>query len=203
VQPLPTAVVRSQATAQPLAGASVAALAAQLAESAQTLYDVVTASVLGQANPTTTGADGGYSFAAPAGTYRLDVAQSGYQPYRTANIDVEAGALAVDVALAPVVAGAATHTVYMTASGFEPATLAVQPGSVVEFVNLDLAEHGARHASAWDSGVLATGGRFQVKLNTAGTFAYADVADALTQGVIEVAADAPAARSLYLPVVTR
>ena len=51
--------------------------------------------------------------------------------------------------------------------------------------------------------MLATGERFKVKLNATGSFAYTDVADALTQGVIEVAADAPAARSLYLPVVTR
>jgi hypothetical protein len=108
------------------------------------------------------------------------------------------------VALAPVVADAATHTVYMTARRLRAGNVGtVQPGSVVEFVNLDLAEHGARHAGAWDSGVLATGGRFKVKLNTVGSFAYADVTDALTQGVIEVAAAAPAARSLYLPVVTR
>lgn len=203
VQPLSSAIVRSQATAQPLAGASVAALAAQLAESAQTLYNLVAAGVLGQANPTLTDVDGSYSFVAPAGTYRLEVMQGGYQSYRTGNIDVATGELAVDVALAPLVADAATHTVYMTANGFDPATLTAPPGSVVEFVNLDLVEHGARHASAWDSGALAPGGRFKVKLNTAGTFVYADLADALTQGVIVVANDAPAARSLYLPVVTR
>ncbi len=203
VQPLPTAFVRSRATLQPLAGASVAALAAQLAERAQTLYALAAANVLGQANPTVTGADGSYSFAAPAGSYRLDVAQSGYQSYRTGDIDVATGALAVDVALAPVVADAATHTVYMTAGGFEPAIVAVRPGSVVEFVNLDLAEHGVRHASAWDSGILATGERFKVKLDALGTFAYSDVTDTLTQGMIVVADDAPAARTLYLPVVTR
>jgi len=203
VQPLPTASVRGQTTAQPLVGASVTALALKLAENAQAIYDMVAAGMLGQANPTLTGADGGYSFVAPTGAYRLEVVQSGYQPYRTGDIDVTAGALAVDVALAPLVADAATHTVYITANGFEPATLTAPPGSVVEFVNLDLAEHGARHASAWDSGALDPGGRFKVKLSTAGTYVYTDLADALTQGVIVVANDAPAARSLYLPVVTR
>ncbi len=99
------------------------------------------------------------------------------------------------------VADATTHTVYMTAHGFEPALLQVQPGSVVEFVNLDLAEHGARSGSAWESGVLAPGGRFQVKLAAAGTFTYADVANALDQGVIVV--DSSAANKLFLPVVTR
>lgn len=184
-------------------GVTVQPLAAQLAESAQTLYNLVAAGVLGQANPALTDVDGSYSFVAPAGTYRLEVMQGGYQSYRTGNINVAMGELAVDVALAPLVADAATHTVYMTANGFDPATLTAPPGSVVEFVNLDLAEHGARHANAWDSGALAPGGRFKVKLNTAGTFVYADLADALTQGVIVVANDAPAARSLYLPVVTR
>ncbi|HAJ37037.1 MAG TPA: hypothetical protein DCL15_15255 [Chloroflexi bacterium] len=203
VQPLPTAVVRSQTTMQPLASAVVTALAAQLADGAQRIYELVAPAVLGQPNPTATGADGSYSFVAPAGAYRLNVVQNGYQPYRTADIDVATGALAMDVALAPLVADAATHTVYMTASGFEPATLVVPPGSVVEFVNLDLTEHGARHPSAWDSGLLATGERFKVRLDTAGTFVYADVADALNQGGIVIANETPVARSLYLPVVTR
>ncbi|MFO7632238.1 MAG: carboxypeptidase regulatory-like domain-containing protein, partial [Caldilinea sp.] len=203
VQSLPTAIVRSRANAQPIAGAAVAALVAQATESAEAFYDLVAASVLGQANPALTGADGGYSFVAPAGAYRIDVAQSGYQPYRTGDIDVEEGALAVDVALAPVVAEAATHTVYMTANGFDPAVLKVQPGSVVEWVNLDLAEHGARHASAWDSGVLAAGARFKARLDAAGTFTYADVANPLIQGVIVVDSSAAAANSLFLPVVTR
>jgi plastocyanin len=203
VAPAPTAVVRSQANAQPIAGAAVAALVAQATENAQTLFDLVAAGVLGQANPTLTGASGGYGFVTPAGTYRLDVTQSGYQPYRSDAIAVDDGALAVDVALAPVVAETATQTVYMTANGFDPAVLKVQPGSVVEFINLDLAEHGARSGSAWDSGVLAAGGRFKVKLAAAGTFTYADVANPLDQGVIVVDSSAAAANMLFLPVVTR
>jgi len=91
VQTLPTAFVRNRADAQPLAGAAVAALMAQATESAATFFDLTAANILGQANPTLTGADGGYGFVTPAGTYRLDVTQGGYQSYRTDDIDVDDG----------------------------------------------------------------------------------------------------------------
>jgi len=111
--------------------------------------------------------------------------------------------LALDIALTPVVAETATHTVYITASGFDPAVLTVQPGSVVEWINLDLDEHGAHHASAWDSGMLAAGGRFKVRLDTAGAFAYTDVTDLLNQGLIVVDGSAMQINTIFLPVVTR
>lgn len=202
VQPLPTAVVRSRANGQPLANASVAVLAAQALENAAAIFESVAANILGQANPTLTGADGSYGFVAPAGTYRLDVAQSGYQPYRSSDIIVESGALAVEAALAPVVVEATTHVVYMTVNGFEPATLSVPPGSVVEWVNLDLTAHGARHANAWDSGLLTTGGSFKAKFSGAGTFTYGDAANASVQGVI-VVENRTTANTLFLPAVTR
>ncbi|MBP8292050.1 MAG: hypothetical protein KAX65_04710, partial [Caldilineaceae bacterium] len=203
VQALPSAVVRSAANAQPLTGAAVAALVAQATESAAAFFDLAAASLLGQANPTLTGADGGYGFVAPAGTYRLDVNQTGYQPYRTGDIAVDDGALALDIALAPAVGEAATHTVYVTADGFDPAVLTVQPGSVVEWINLDLDEHGVRLASAWESGLLAAGGRFKVRLDAAGTFAYSDLANPLSQGLIAVDSNTAQSHAIFLPVVTR
>ncbi|MEZ4622465.1 MAG: hypothetical protein R2867_44155 [Caldilineaceae bacterium] len=38
------------------------------------------------------------------------------------------------------------------------------PGSVVEFINIDLVDHGAV-GTAWDSGLLATGAKLQSEID--------------------------------------
>jgi hypothetical protein len=91
VQPLPTAVVRSQCERRSRWRApSVAALAAQ-AESAQrssTWWRRACSARPTRRPPAPAAATASQR---PLATYRLDVAQSGYQPYRTADIAVDDG----------------------------------------------------------------------------------------------------------------
>ncbi|HQY91259.1 DNRLRE domain-containing protein [Caldilinea sp.] len=204
VQAPPVGSVRNLLNGQPVANASVAALLARASAAAGAVFDLLTASELGQTNPAVTGGDGSYSFTAPAGTYRLDVTQNGYQPYRSGDIDVADDGLAADLALTPVVAEAATHTIYMTANGFDPAVLTVRPDSVVEWVNLDLAEHSTLRGGGWDSGLLAAGERYKIKLASEGSFLYADGQNPFNRGAVVVSLNAaPTGNQLFLPVVTR
>ena len=74
---------------------------------------------------------------------------------------------------------------------------------MIAFINVDLEEHGSV-GSAWDSGILATGTGYKVKLNSAGTFTYGDSTDASVTGQITVT-DAPVienAIKVFLPLVS-
>jgi plastocyanin len=180
----------------------VVALAAQVNE-AGVAYVTLPSGALGQANPTTSAANGGYSFNVPNGIYRLDVLANGYQPYRTGDIEVTNGQLAQNIALSPRVNDATTQRILITASGFSPAQVTVAPGSVVEFVNLDLADHTTTSAQ-WESGVLAAGDSYKVKLSSNGIFPYSDGADATSTGTITVGnPPVGGANNIYLPVVSK
>ncbi|NJN00422.1 MAG: hypothetical protein HC793_01830, partial [Aquincola sp.] len=65
------------------------------------------------------------------------------------------------------------------------------------------ADHTATSAG-WNSGVLAAGGSYKVKLNATGVFPFSDGADADSTGSITVG-DPPVAGSskVYLPVVSK
>jgi plastocyanin len=192
-------VITDRTTGQPLANAEVTLLQAQEVEDSAAVMTAFAA----QGTSQTTGSNGQYSLSADLGTYRIDVARAGYQPYRSADIDAATASLNPPIALSPAVPEAATHTVYLTADGFAPSALTVTPGSVVEFVNSDVTEHGVV-GSAWDSGLLTPGGSYKVKLTTAGAFSYRDVTDTLTNGLITVSDATPAAdHALFLPIVQR
>jgi plastocyanin len=189
-QPATPAVVRDASTGQPLAGASVSALAV---------------ASLAQPEPQLTGADGSYSFDLANGVYRLVVTLDGYQPYQTEGIVVDSGSLAQEIALTPVVNEATTHTILVSDAGFSPALLAVEPGSVVEWINVGLDTHSTT-GGEWDSGQLTAGQRYQLKLATEGSFGYHDTSNASNSGTIIVAVEdefSTGNRALYLPLVTR
>ncbi len=189
-------VIRDRNTGNPLANASVAALIAQTNESGESFF---TAWLAAQGNPQTTGADGQYSFNADSGVYRLDVSRSGYQPYRSENLDVDKGSLNQDIALTPAIAEAAAQKIYITASGFQPASVKVNAGAAVEFINMDVADHAAV-GSAFDSGALAPGASFKVKLN-AGSYTYTDGAGSPSSAVIQVDGDGGA--RIFLPMLAK
>jgi plastocyanin len=195
-------VISDRITGQPLANANVSALLAQTASDGSIFYSGWGQDQSGQPNPQVTGADGKYSYSASSGIYRLDVAASGYQPYRTADMDASIASIAPNIALAPVINEATTQTIYMTENGFVPANATVTPGSVVEFVNLDLSDHASRNSS-WDSGLLAPGQSFKIKLTSAGSYSYGDSAGLLNQATIVVGQSTTSARLLFLPVVVR
>ena len=196
-------VITNRATSQPVANASVSALLAQETETGNTLFAAWLQAQSGQPNPQVTGSDGKYSYSADSGLYRIDVNAAGYQPYRSATIDAGTTTLSQNISLSPVVAEATTHTVFVTAAGFTPATLTVTPGSVIEFVNIDLTEHGTV-GSNWDSGLLTTGQSYKVKVGQTGTFAYRNNTDVLSRGTVIVNSDTPAlSNALFLPLVQR
>ncbi|NTU64223.1 MAG: hypothetical protein HGB05_12690, partial [Chloroflexi bacterium] len=197
VQPLVSGIVRDALTQQPIANTSLALLGAQLQAGVRAIFSAWPTSALGQPNPQTTGVDGAYRFNTPGSLNRVDVARSGYQNYRSFDVAAEDGSVAQDIDLTPAITGTATYTIFITDRGFEPAMLKVKAGSIVEWVNVDLAEHTTTNAT-WDSGVLSAGQRYQFKLNAPGTYTSADIVNAENMGVIVVEAN-----RLYLPLVLR
>lgn len=189
-------------TGQPVANATVTALAAQ-ATTSGTIFTAWPEVALGQPNPQTTGTDGAYSFVTPGNDNRIDVVRDGYQPYQTGDIAASNGILNQDIALTPAITEAATHTIYVSANGFTPAVLTVQLGSVIEWVNVDLTEHSAS-GDAWDSGTLNAGGSYRVRLNSAGSYIYQDATNPQNSATIIVEGGGAATENnLYLPIVLR
>ncbi len=203
----PEGVITDARTGQLLSGATVSCLEAQPMSTLSdgnpvfTLWD---AAEFGQVNPQSTLDDGYYSFWTPAGTYQITVERDGYQSYRSEDIQVVDELVRHDVALSPVVAGEADYVIEITEDGFSPSVLTVEPGAVVEWVNMDLADHttvadgstsaasaetGAM-ASAWNSGLLSAGEGFTVQLDAEGAYSYEDQANGLNFGTILVRANA-------------
>jgi plastocyanin len=197
VQPLIEGVVRDALTQQPIANASVALLGAQPNTGEAPIYTAWPEAALGQPNPQLTTLSGGYNFNTPGGLNRVDVTSAGYQAYRSWDLASDSGSIAQDIDLTPNIAGTAAYTIYVTENGFEPAVLTVQPGSIVKWVNVDLAEHTAT-GDVWDSGVLAAGQSYQYKLNAPGRYSYTDNGNPLEEAMIVVEGS-----RLYLPIVLR
>jgi plastocyanin len=211
----PEGVVYDVTTAAPLASAAVACMQAQVAaagDSTTTVYDVWPAADYGQVNPQSTQADGAFSFFTPVGTYQLNVSRSGYQSYRSADIDVVSEAVHVDVPLTPEIKEAARYVVVITEYGFEPAYLAVLPGDIIEWVNMATDGHtatslqnqtgaaGAGAAASFDSGLLLAGERYKFQTAAEGTFSVVDGAN--QDNVATLVVDATP-NGLYLPFVHR
>jgi plastocyanin len=68
---------------------------------------------------------------------------------------------------------ARTHTITMTQMRFQPASLTVHEGDIVEWVNDDLVPHTATaRRGAFDSGAIAAGGRWRWTVRGDGTVTY-------------------------------
>ena len=198
--------VTSAATGQPIAGATVALLAESAAPSSEGISfgGLAVDAGFGQANPQTTGGDGSFYFAPPPGVYRLLVSATGYQPWRSAAVEVDAGGVSPYIYLTPTVSEEPDVTVVIGAGGFAPEHLLVPPGTVVEWVNGALAEHSSS-AELWESGVLWPGERFRVRFDDEGENDYWDAENPLNRGLVTVDPSAPAVgvKWIYLPTVRR
>ena len=85
---------------------------------------------------------------------------------------IAAAALAVGGAYAAT-RGAATHTVVMEAVAFQPATITVNAGDAIQWVNRDAFPHTATaRDKRFDSGEIAAGGSWKLVAKTKGTFGY-------------------------------
>lgn len=84
------------------------------------------------------------------------------------------GALALPlIAKAAHAAGHATHVIEIKGHKFSPATLKMQAGDKVQFVNLDGAPHtGTDRGGAFDTGRLNKGNEGTVEITAAGEYSY-------------------------------
>jgi len=210
----PEGVVYDVKRAQPLQSSTVACLQAEgdvSGSGADATFSLWPAVDFGQANPQTTAVDGYFSFFTPVGTYRLEANRSGYQPYRSTDIQVVSEAVRYDIPLTPLVAEPVKHIIQVTEYGFEPAYLAIAPGDVVEWVNMAVDGHTATSlkaasgaavgAASFDSGLLLAGERYQFRFEGAGTFSYVDAVNPANVATI-VVSDAVTLK-LYLPAINR
>ncbi|HSR33504.1 MAG TPA: hypothetical protein VLY63_23300 [Anaerolineae bacterium] len=208
IQVTPEGVVYDAGSGQPLS-ASVTLLQAFDADP-EDGFDVWTGAAYGQANPQPTGGDGSYAFWPEAGTYYLEASRAGYQPYRSWNVQTTGEPVNADVPLTPEIAGEPDYVVEVGPDGFEPSVLTVLPGSIVKWVNMDIADHtstsidprlarpGVAGNGGWDSGRLSSGESYMQRLVDEGTFTYADRANPANTAHIQVGGD-----RVYLPLITR
>lgn len=202
---LPGSVVDA-VTGNPIVGAQVLLLAVQPASAAGVgdFSDLLVSSDFGQANPQTTGADGSFFFAQPPGVYRLLVTAPGYQPFRSATVEIDDAPIAPTIRLTPVVNEPADVVIVVGEEGFNANALTIPPGVVVEWVNSDLAEHSLR-TDAWSSGVLWPGESFRLRFDQVGSFIYTDGENPLNDGTVTVEANAlmPGTQLVYMPIIRR
>jgi hypothetical protein len=205
-------VVRDRATGQALAAATVTLLEAVVVTEttgagtgAGQLFAPWDGAEYGQANPQTTDDTGRFTLAPPAGTYRLEVTRSGYQPYRTASFTTKGDLLQQSLALTPAVPQPPDRVVQLSAAGFAPAVLTVAPDSVIAFVNVDVSEHTVRSdAPDINSGMLAPGQRFSLRLAEETMLTMRDDSNPLNSVTLIVTEDAPSTgQNVYLPLLTK
>ncbi len=200
VNQLSSGVVRNRSSGQPLANAEIVALSAQLTGE-QISFAPWSGAGLGQANPVQSDENGAYGLDVEPGLYRLSVTADGFQPYRTSEIPVESGGLATEVMLAPAITAAADHTLYVDGSGFTPALKTVKPGSVVEWINVDLNEHSI-DGNGHDSGLLAPGESYKMMFDSQATFTFVDSAGSQNAATIIVTDDVNETPArVFLPIV--
>ena len=186
------------------AGQALAGATATLLEAFDALYEQWRGADYGQSNPQSAGNDGRVAFAPPAGNYRFAVDADGYQPFLSDDLTSTGGLLSGELRLSPQITAAADATVQISESGFEPAVLTVAPGSIVEFVNMELADH-TTNGAAWDSGILGSGASYKVQLDAEGVYSYGDALQPIHTGTILVA-QTPAVeenQQLFLPIAKR
>lgn len=152
-----------------------------------------------QVNPQVTENDGYFAFFTPPGFYYLQVeGKSGYQPWRSPVIQVVNEIVHVNVPYTPWInpqTGITMAQVLLTADGPVPASLEVQPGSVVQwsaevdslFLPTELAQQVVNpllqvssglnpisNTVGWDGGKLIPGQTYQRQMNTPGIYTYSD-----------------------------
>ena len=186
--------------------------------STNTIFALWDAETYGQVNPQMTLADGYFSFLTPAGTYRIVVNKDGYQPHTSPDLAVINDPVRYDVPLTPVIAEEAAAKVSISEFGFEPAVLTVEPGTVVEWTNVDVAEHTASSENAataaglnangilFDSGLLGSGESYKFQVTTEGTYTVFDRTNPANSATIVVAKAEVTElleNAIFLPIVQR
>jgi len=186
-------------------------------DSGETTFNLWPAENYSQINPQTTLSDGYFSFFTPPGTFRLNASKTGYQPYRSPNIVVADKPVEYNVPLTKIISQTTDYTVTVSAAGFSPAILTVEPGAVIKWLNVDVAgashtttsitptalitanTRALAHTDGWDSGLLSPGESYSRQLNTIGDYTYQDSENSAYSGMVIVRAK----QFIYLPLVLK
>lgn len=187
IQPSAPGRVSDAGSSAPLADAEVTLLALNTS-------GAWPATALGTANPQTSDVGGNYSFGSVAGFFQIAVTRNGYQAYRSATLSGNPNRA---IRLTPQIVGPPAVTIAITANGFVPAVVEVAPGSIIEWVNLDVKDRGA-NSPLWDSGLLAPGQSYRTIVAQPGSHTYRDAAGISGDGAIVVTGS-----MIMLPLVTR
>lgn len=186
--------------------------------STSTIFALWDAETYGQINPQMTLADGYFSFMTPVGTYRVVVNKAGYQLHTSPDLAVVNDPVRYDVPLTPVISEAAGAQVSIGEFGFEPAVLTVEPGTIIEWTNVDVDGHTASSESAanaaglnangilFDSGLLGSGESYKFQLTDEGTYTVFDrtnPANSATVVVEKAEVTQPGENAIFLPIVQR
>lgn len=211
----PEGTVFDRRTRQPIVGATVACFEARPDETGRPNFSLWPADQFGQLNPQTTGEDGYYSFFTPPGTYQVRVRAEGYQPYRSPRLVVIDEPVKHNVYLTPRLTRTASHTVVINENGFDPSVLEIEPGQVVEWLNVGDSNHATQQqtdeseisvsqaTAEWDSGLLASGDSYQVQFDEVGTYTYTDPENPANTATIIVEVKTEDELKIYLPVIMR
>ena len=204
------AIVVDAKTGQPIAGAVVTVYHVVFEPNDEPLWARWPAEEYGQVNPQTTGADGRFYVVIPSSdaVFRLSIARDGYQPWRSGPLRLTGVYPSRSIALVPIPTGTAGPTVVVTEDGFAPPILRVQPGEIVEWQNLGLAEHSATGfgqttslsaaiSTGWDSGRLRSGEAFRLRMSAPAMYTYVDRENPANQAVIIV----EPANPVHLPLI--
>ena len=189
-------------TGAPLAGAKVTVYQGHTAvDGADFLaWQLWQADEYGQENPVMTDGNGRFNIGMPPGIYRFVIEIEGYQPFTSRPTQLFGVFPSRNIRLTPVQSGSPNHVVGLTEDGVSTPILNVQAGDVVEWQNVDIANHAVSNA-AWDSGLLGSTDKFQMRFNMPGVYSYGDSEDPSSQGVIIVTERGQ--YSLFLPVIQR
>jgi plastocyanin len=139
------------------------------------------------------------------------VARSGYQPYRSNDIEVVDALVRRDVYLTPNIEEEADQSVVVDEQGFATTALTVAPGTIIEWLNLGTGEQRVLleangSATQWDSGLLTTGESYTVRLDDEGVYSVTDAENSLNQATIiveEERSPTDEQLSIYLPFIRR
>jgi hypothetical protein len=166
-----------------------------------------------QVNPQVTGDDGYFAFFTPPGRYYLEVeGKTGFQDWRSTEIQVITEVVHVNVPLTPWTGGLAKQVI-VTPEGISPGTVTVGVGDSVEWISgLDDLGDLARYTSnpivrplsdldplgstlGWDGGMLAPGRVYRRQFSAVGIYTYSDGAGHTGTVIVR--------NRLYLPLATR
>ncbi len=217
IEPMESGLVLDARSREPIADATVALyqIVAEPSGRTRVLYEADDLT-----NPTRSAADGTFDLPVLPDFYQIAVSAPGYQRFVGTYSGAGRTHLDAPIRLRPVPEGPPDERVIIDATGFSTRLLRLRPGTIVEFVNLDLWDRsvlaprdpaagsatGKRvslaQTEALDSGLIEPGASYTLTFADAGTYALSDGTDDGNTLTVIVAAEVGGFQ-VYLPLVRR